>query len=183
MSRGLSIDIDGASIVNLASMLGATTPQIESAMRSAFGKMGRWLRGRGVKGLSDELHIQQKILRRRIRAYRMQGGIGTLGEGAKVWFGLRPIPFIDLRPKVYAKGVIADGGYYQEGAFMARTRGRTQVLKRVGASRHPLEVVAVEINDRAQVYVEDVLVGTAEFDAKFFQLLEHELRWRTRILT
>ncbi len=118
----------------------------------------------------------------------MQGGVGNAGEGAKVWFGLRAIPFIRLRPRLYPSkrkptGVRAEGGRVEDGAFLATIGGRTQIFKREGKERFPLRVVVADIEDEATTYIEDELVGTAAFDAQFFRFLEHELKWRTRIPT
>lgn len=182
MSKGLSVDIDGESIRALANAFEATDAQVEAAMRSTYAKMGRWLRARAMRGLSSKLRIRQKILRARVKTFRLQGGIVDGGAGAKVWFGLRPISLMRLNARESGKGVRADGGRYIEGAFIATLNGRPQVLRRTGPGRLPIEVVGADIDDEATVYIEDDLIGTAEFDSQFFKFLEHEIRWRTRIL-
>jgi hypothetical protein len=178
----LEIDIDGRGITALADMFGATQAQIDAAMRSTYGKMARWLRTQSVRGLSSRLKIQQKILRSRIKTFRMQHGIGGGDVQAKVWYGIKDIAYARLNPKESGTGVRAQGGRFEAGAFIAKLHGRQQVLKRVGAKRVPLKVVYAEISDEAITYIEDVLVGTAMFDAQFYRLLEHELKWRTQIL-
>ena len=155
-------------------------PQGEAAMRSTYGKMGRWLRARALKGMSSRMQIKQKILRGRIKAFRLQGGVSGSG-GAKVWFGLKSIPVIRLNARESGKGVKADGGRYIEGAFIAKIGGRPQVLKRTGHERLPVEVQTVHISDEAQTYIEDELIGTTEFENQFFKFLTHELKWRTQI--
>lgn len=182
MARGLSIDIDGRGIESLASQFAATDTQVEAALRSTYNRMGRWLQTRAMRGLSAKLRIQQKVLRSRVRAFRLQGGIGQRGAGAKVWFGLRPIPFMRLNAKESGKGVRAAGGRFVEGAFIADFHGRRQVLKRDGKARLPVHIVYADIVDDSNVYIEDELVGVAAFDVQFFKFLEHELKWRTRIL-
>lgn len=184
MARGIWIDFDGDSINALVNAFGATESQFEAAMRSTYGKMGRWLRSRGTRELSALLKIKQKILRGRIKAFGLQGGIGDHGRaaGAKVWFGLRPISLTRLNARQVAGGVRADGGRFVEGAFIANIDGHRQVMKRVGKSRLPIETVYADIDEPALVYVEDNLIGTAEFDQQFFKYLEHELKWRTQIL-
>lgn len=177
----LHVEIDRRQIESLVDAFGATEAQIQAAMRSSYGKMGRWLRTQSVRGLSSKLKIQQKILRGRVRTYRMQGGVGGTGEGAKVWYGLRDIPFIRLSPRENAKGVVTAGGRFEEGAFIARLNGHPQVLKRMRESRVPLQVVFAEIQDESIVYIEDNLIGTAAFDVQFFTFLERELKWRTSI--
>jgi hypothetical protein len=180
--RGLSIDIQGDQVSNLAALLGATEHQAQAALRSTYGRMGKWLRARALRGLAVKLGIPPKILRARVKTFRLAHGVGSRGEGAKVWFGLRDIALIRLRARESGKGVVAMGGRYVEGAFIANLFGRRQVLKREGKARIPIRVVYAEISEPAQVFIEDVLIGTAEFDFQFFKFLEHELKWRTRIL-
>jgi len=184
MARGIWIDFDHQSMTALVNAFGATEAQFEAAMRSTYGKMGRWLRSRGTRELSAVLKIKQKILRGRIKEFRMQGGIANHGKeaGAKVWFGLRPISLMRLNARKVAGGVKADGGRFVAGAFIANVHGHKQVMKRAGASRLPIEAVYADIDEPALVYVEDNLIGTTEFDNQFFKFLEHELRWRTQIL-
>jgi len=182
MTNGLSIDIDGSSVRSLKDAFEASDAQIIAAMRSTYAGMARWLRTKGVRGLSANLGVQQKILRSRVRSFRLQGGVSRNCDGAKIWFGLRSIPLIRLNARELRGGVSASGGRYIEGAFIASFRGSRQVLKREGKPRIPVQVVSADITDASTVYIEDELIGTAEFDAQFFKLLEHELRWRTRIL-
>jgi len=179
---GLRIDIEGQGIVALAHAFGATEKQVQAALRSTYGKMGRWLRTQSVRGLSAKLKIPQKILRQRVRTYRMQGGVAGDGAGAKVWYGIRDISFARLKPRETSGGVKAMGGRFEKGAFIAKLYGRDQVLKRVGRERVPLRVVYADIEDESITYIEDVLIGTEKFDSQFFKFLEHELKWRTRIL-
>lgn len=179
---GLRVDVKGETELNaLANQFGATEAQVQAAMRSTYGKMARWLRSASVIGLSRKLHIQQSVLRSRLRTYRMQGGISGGGE-AKVWYGLRDIPLIRLKARETSAGVVAGSGIFVEGAFIAKLFGRLQVLKRAGKSRLPLEVQYAKIYDKSVEYIEDELVGTALFDAQFFKFLQHELKWRTKIL-
>jgi hypothetical protein len=179
MAGGLEVDIDDAGIKALINVFGATEKQVQAALRSTYGKMARWLRTRAVRGLSSELAIKQKVLRARVKTFRLQGGIASGGQGMKVWFGLKPISLMRLNAKKTADGVSADGGRFVKGAFIATYNGRRTVLKRAGAARLPLVVQSADISDKAVVYVEDILIGTAEFDLMFFKIFEHELKWRT----
>lgn len=182
MAAGTWINIDAQGLQALADQVGATEKQVQAAMRSTYGKLGRWARSQAVRGLSGHLGLQQKILRRRVRHFRMQHGVGTHGS-AKVWFGLRPIRMSDLRPKSRGKGVAADGGRYVEGAFIVRRNGKRAVFKRDGGARLPIREVTVDISDQVQAWIEDNLIGSPEFEAQFFKYLEHELKWRTRTQT
>jgi hypothetical protein len=112
---------------------------------------------------------------------RLQGGVGSNGDGAKLWFGLRSIPLIRLNARESGRGVRASRSRYIEGAFIANIYGHRQVLKRMGKTRLPIQIVHADIADASTVYIEDELIGTAEFDAQFFRFLEHEVRWRTQI--
>lgn len=179
MSRGLFIEIDDAELSRMAREFGSTDAQFTAAMRSAYGKMGRWLLTQSVRGLSPLLGIQQKILRRRVKTFRMQGGVSSNGFGAKVWYGLNPIPFRDLPYKKTAKGVRA-AGQEVEGAFIAKRYGREDVMRRTTNKRYPIESVTLDIHDKAITHIEDYVVGTDEFERQFFKFLEHELSWRTR---
>jgi len=179
MASGLNIDIDGAGIKALINVFGATEKQVQAALRSTYGKLARQLRTRAVRGLSSELAVKQKILRSRIKTFHLQGGVSSSAQGMKVWFGLKPISLMRLNAKKAADGVRADGNRYIKGAFIAKYNGRQTVLKRVGNARLPLEAQRADISDQAVVYVEDNLIGTAEFDLMFFKIFEHELKWRT----
>lgn len=182
MGRGLWIEIDEIGLNAIAGEFEATPRQVEAALKSTYAKMGRWARTRAVRGLSGQLGIQQKILRRRVKTFRMQHGVQG-GGAAKVWFGMRPIKLAHLKPRRSGKGVRAEGGRYVEGAFIRRINGRDRVFKRTGTARLPIEEVDIDIADQVQVYIEDHLVGSPEFEAQFFKTLQHELKWRTRILT
>jgi Prophage minor tail protein Z (GPZ). len=181
MAGGLLVEVDARQVGALADELGATEAQLEAALKSAYGRMARWLRTRAVRGLSAHLGVQQKILRGRIRTFRLQGGVSTGGDGAKVWFGLQPISLMRLGARQTAQGVRAGGRMYP-GAFIATVNGRRGVYRRVGKERVPLEAVTLDISDKALTYVEDELIGTAEFDAQLQKFIEHEIRWRTRLL-
>jgi len=178
----LRVDITGRrELQAIAIEFGASEKQIQAALRSTFGKMAKWLLTLSVRGLSGHLKIQQKILRTRLRTYRMQGGLSGGGE-AKVWYGLKDVPLSRLSPRETSKGVRAAGGRFVEGAFIAKLFGRLQVLKRAGKTRLPLVVQYAKIYDASVTYIEDELLGSLAFDAQFFKILEHELKWRTRIL-
>lgn len=179
MPGGIRIDIDAVGLQAMAAEVGATQAQLEAAMRSTYGRMGRWARTRAVRGLSPRLNIQQKILRRRVRHFRLQHGVSGQG-GAKVWFGLKPVRFSHLRPVQTARGVRAAGGRFEEGAFIVRRGNSQKVFKRTGPGRLPIREVEVDISEQSQVYIEDNLVGSPEFEEQFFRTLQHELRWRTR---
>lgn len=170
-----------ANINQAIADLSATEDQVRKALNSTMGKMASWLRTRAVKGLSAELKLQQKILRYRLRQYRLRGRVSISGVdgAAKVWFGLNDIPLARLKPKQTKEGVTAMGGRSVKGAFIANMFGRPQVLKRVGKARFPLQVQKAEIATASTKYIDHDLVANIEFDRKFLEIFERELKWRT----
>lgn len=152
---------------------------IERAVGSTNQRMSQWVVTRSLRGLSALLKIRQSVIRRRLMRFRLHGDIA----GAKVWYGLDGVPFTDLKPRKDAKGVITgDGGYYEEGAFTTTSRrsGRLRVLKRKAKNRYPVDDVNVDIDERALRFIERQVLQTNEFESKYIERLEQELKWRTR---
>ncbi|GAB6853012.1 hypothetical protein [Asaia astilbis] len=152
---------------------------IERAVGSTNLRMSQWVVTRSLRGLSALLKIRQSIIRRRLKRFRIHGDI----SGAKVWYGLDGVPFTDLKPRKGAKGVITgDGAYYEEGAFTTTSRrtGRLRVLKRKGKNRYPVDDVNVDIDQRALAFIGRHVLQTNEFENRYIERLEQELKWRTR---
>ena len=174
----LNLEIDAAGLERLARDLQATERQAERALRSTLGKMASWLRVRSVRGLSKHLQVQQKILRRRLKSFRVKKTAD--GSEVTVWYGLDPIALIYMGARETRAGVTA-GKHRRPGAFIARGRsGNRQVFKRKGEGRLPIEKQTLDVQDKAQDYIEDNLLGAAEFEAQFYRTFEHELQWQTR---
>lgn len=173
------LDIDGDSLGRVALDLAATEDQVKKALNSALGKMAAWLKAKSVRDLSPHLGIQQKVLRRRLKSFRL--GRNRDGSEITVWYGLDPIALIYLQARQTKAGVKASGGRFVRGGFIARGRGgNEQVFKREGKGRLPIEKQTAGIKDRAETYIEDRLLGTDEFDAQFLKFFTHELKWRTQ---
>lgn len=170
-----------ANINQAIADLAATEDQVRKALNSTMGKMASWLRTRAVKGLSTELKLQQKILRARLRQYRLHGRVSVSGVGgaAKVWFGLNDIPLSRLKPRQTSEGVTAMGGRFVKHAFIATMNGRTDVFVRKFQTRFPVSVQKAEIATAATKYIDHDLVANVEFDRKFLEIFERELKWRT----
>ncbi len=175
----LHLDIDTKGLERLSIDLDATEAQADKALNSTLVKMASWLRSKSVKGLSDTLSIQQKVIRRRLKSFRLQRRSG--GSEITVWYGLDPIALIYLRARQGNGGVQASGGRFVSAGFIAQGRnGSRQVFKRRGSARLPIDKQRAEIEDQANTFIEDELVGAAEFEARFFKTFEHELQWRTQ---
>ena len=174
----LRLEVDATGLDTIAIELNAVSAQVDRAMVSTLGKMARWLRTRSLRGLSEKLAVSQKVLRRRLKTFRL--GRGPDGQSITIWYGLDPIGLIYLGARETAAGVTA-GKHKRDGAFIASGRGNNRhVFKRTGKSRLPIEKQNLDVQDKAQTYLEDELLGTAGFEAQFLKTFEHELKWRMR---
>lgn len=177
----IELDLEAQDIQNVIFDLQATEAQVNRALSSTLGKMAAWMRTRSVRGLSKELQVQQKIIRRRLKTFRMSRT--SNGASIRVWYGLDPIALIHLKARQTQRGVTA-GRHSRDGAFIRRGRnGNEQVFKRRGAGRLPLDKQRLDVEDKAATYLEDEIIGGLAFQSQFFKTFEHELRWRTRTQT
>jgi hypothetical protein len=168
----ISVQIDARDLERLIREVAATKPMAERALRSTLRKMAGWVRTRSIKGLSDKLQIQQKVIRRRLRSIRARNRPG--GAEVSIWYGLNPIDLIHLKARQTAKGVRSSGGRFVPSAFIAKH----QVFRRAGKARLPLEKQSAEIQADAERYLDDGLLNSSAFEAQFFKTFEHELRWQ-----
>lgn len=174
----VSLDVSALGIDRLVQDLAATEEQAEKALRSTLVKVASWLRTRSVRGLSKELAVQQKVLRRRLKTFRLKKSAD--GASITVWYGLDPVALIYLGARKTGRGVTA-GKHKRDGAFIAKgANANKQVFKRRGKARLPIDKQVLDINDQAETYLEDKLIGGAELESYFFTVLERELKWRTR---
>lgn len=172
----IDIEVSPEGLQQITLDLAATEKQATKALQSTLTKMAAWLRSKSVKGLSEHLAIQQKVMRRRLKSFRLT----RLAQGGQitVWYGLDPIALIYLNARQNKSGVAAMGGRFVASGFIAPTKGGRQVFKRRGKARLPIDKQRAEIQDKANTYIEDRLVGTEEFEARFFTIFERELKWR-----
>jgi hypothetical protein len=179
----LNIAVNADGLNQLIANLQATEDQARKALYSTMVKMAAWVRTRAIRGMSERVKIQQKILRQRVRTYRMGGRLShaTSDGSMKVWFGLNAVPWGQLQPRATRTGgVSASGGRHDPKAFMGRYGGKEQVLKRAGKERTPLVVVKAEIADEATEYIEEFVIASIEFETHFLTVFERELKWRTQ---
>lgn len=173
----IDLQIDAGDLDRIAGELAATEVHAAKALNSTLVKMAAWLKTKSVKGLSGHLAIQQKVIRRRLKSFRLQRKAG--GSQITVWYGLDPIALIYLQARKANGGVKASGGRFVPSGFIADGRnGNRQVFKRRGKARLPIDKQRVDIEDKSTTYIEDQLLGTAEFEDRFFKTFEHELQWR-----
>lgn len=167
----LKISEEGFS--QIVDELGATPQQCQKALKSTLSKMSKWMRTRTTRGLSKELQMQLKIIRRRFKNTKV---VSTSdGYSIRLWYGLNEVSLIHLNAKKTRRGVSAYGGRKIDGAFIAKG----QVFKRRGKSRLPVEKQAVPIQEQANEFLEGA-ISQSQFDTQFFKTFEHELKWQTR---
>ncbi len=186
----IDLDIHADRLSQLQVDLQATDTEVRQALRSALGKMARWMRTQSARGLSKELDLQQKAIRKRLKSFRAR--IKGKNVEVKIWYGLDPIDYSDLNPRQTRAGISA-GKRRVPGAFIAPAlSGSQKVFKREGPKRRmsrgrysgqmrqPIEKQVVEISDQAGVWIEDEMLGSQQFDERFLTIFERELEWRTQ---
>lgn len=188
--RSINLDIDVDRLDQLQVDLQATDKQVRQALRSTLGKMARWMRTQSARGLSKELDLKQKAIRKRLKSFRVK----TKGNQAEVtvWYGLDPFDYMDLGPRQTQAGISA-GRRRIQGGFIAPALGGTRkVFKREGTKREmgkgrykgklrqPIEKQEVPIQDQANIWIEDQMLGSQQFDERFLTIFERELEWRTK---
>lgn len=175
----IDIQIDAKQLERVVVDLAATETEVRRALGSTLRRMAAWVRTRSARGLSGELAIQQKIVRRRIKSTRLQRQ--SDGASIKVWYGLNPVSLIYLQARQSGGGVKAAGGRFVDAGFISNgKRGGRQVFKRRGKARLPIEKQRAEVEPKAGSFLESKVVNSAEFEAQFFKTFEHELKWRTQ---
>lgn len=174
----IDLEVHADQLNRLQLDLMATDAEVRKAFGSTLNKMARWLKSQSARGLSKELDIKQKALRRRLKSFRVRSKGGQ--SEVTVFYGLDPIDYMDLTPRQTSSGVSA-GKRRVPGAFIASVQGgNRKVLKRKGAKRLPIEKQTVPISDKADAWIEDRLMGTEAFDAEFLKIFERELQWQTQ---
>lgn len=174
----IELDLEAQGIQHVIHDLHASEAQVKQALRSTLRKMASWMRTKSVRGLSAHLQIQQKVIRRRLRSFNLK--MTPDGGTVTVWYGLNPISLIYLGARQNKTGVTA-GAHKRPGAFIAKGSGDAlQVFKRRGRARLPLDKQRLDVEDKANTYLEDKVIGDVDFEAQFHKTFEHELKWRTR---
>lgn len=177
----IELQIDTSDLERLARGLDATEKQASAALGSTVGKLASWLRTQSLRGLSKEVKVPQKELRRRLKTLKLHRQQGR--ADITLWYGLDPIGLIYLKAKKDAgnTGIRASGGRFVKSAFIASGRGGSKrVFKRTGKPRLPITEQKASIEKEATAYLEGDLLKSSEFEARFLKTFEHELKWRMR---
>lgn len=172
----IRLEVSAPRLEVMVARMGADKGTVRQVMRSALGKMSSWARTRSAKGLSPELALQQKVIRRRLRTRKPKAT--NDGARAGVWYGLAPVSLIHLGARQTKAGVRAQRGRFVRSGFITRgRRGGEQVFKRRGRARLPIERQREQIALPAKKFVRG-MVKEREFEARFLKIFKHELTWR-----
>lgn len=170
----------------LAAELGATPRQVKLALSRAAVRTAMTLRKRAARGIADELQLNRVMdLRRRLRTARIRPGGGRdvgFAGGARLWFGLNPMPvsWFKGRPVKDARGARHRDRVFA-GAFVGRAkagRKRLTIFRRQGERRLPIYEETIPVDDRLHVYIEDEILSAA--DELFWDNFERDLRARVK---
>ena len=129
-----------ADIERLLSALNISAKACKVAAQRAIRKTARSTQSHVTKALANELRIQQKLLRSRLKMY-LQGD----GMQQKIWLGLNAIAAKRLgTPKRHGTGTRV-GQHFFAGAFPIWKYGGG-VYRRTTMSRFPLELAKLEVD-------------------------------------
>lgn len=171
----IQFDIRSEGIEAIVAELEPTENQAKVALKRTLNKMAKWMSIRTVRGLSSELALTQKILRRRLKKSTIVQS--DSGFSIRLFYGLNDIALIHLNPRQTQKGVTASKRKV-DGAFISKRKN--QVFKRTGKARLPIEKQVEIIKPQADAYLEGVEFNSVEFHEHFFKTLEHELKWQMK---
>lgn len=167
-----------ADDMDMTSLVEAWMPdqkQLLNAVRTATRKTLRWARTIAVREIRAETGLPAAILRDRISIH-LTNSNGKLS--ARMFFGLRPIPASQLRPRQGKAGVQTNGAGLIRGAFLVDMGSHDGVFKRVGKERYPLAYQRIHIHKQAERVIKGEILPN--WQGVFLKVLEQELKWRTR---
>lgn len=180
----IDLQIDLARVDQLVAEVNATDDQVRVALRSTVSKLSTWLRTRATRAMSAELQIKQQVLRFRLKNIKLKKAPN--GAVGGVWLGLNDLDFVYMGGASQDQQGVEFRGRSFGGAFMGPRPGTISgklagmAFKRTGSGRLPIEKVGLPIQDEADKALESEVMEWGAFQAQFFKVLEHELKWRTR---
>ncbi len=175
----LHFDFDADELRRIAAEFDASEKQLALAYGRALRRTASRLKTQARKGLRERLDLRSAAeLRKRMHGFRFSREGGGLG-GVRMWFGLNDLRASAFkgRPKRTARGA-AMAGREVEGGFVGRNRkGARTVMRRTGPKRYPIAEATLDIEDAAQVFIEDEVFD--EVEEVFFRNFRAEIRART----
>lgn len=171
----INLDLELQGIQAIVDELDPTAKQADAALKRTLNRMAKWLQTRTARGLSQELQMPQRVIRRRMKKSSITKSAD--GYSIRLFYGLNEVDLIYLGAKQTRKGVTA-GKHKVDGAFIVKKKH--QVFKRVSKSRFPIEKQSTPIKSQADAYLEGKAFNSVDFREQFFKTLEHELKWQMR---
>lgn len=171
----IRLDIRADGIQTIVDQLQPSLKDAQIALKRTLNKMASWLRTRTARGLSKELMLTQKIIRRRLKKSSITQT--STGFSIRLFYGLNDVSLIHLNPKQTKTGVTASKRKV-DGAFISKSKH--QVFKRTGKARLPIEKQVDVIQPKADSYLEGTEFNSVSFEEQFFKILEHELKWQMK---
>jgi hypothetical protein len=158
----ISYEIDWASLKAVGDTLAASDKQIKFALSRALRRTEATLRKISSRGLVKELQLRSaSALRRRIKSIKLKASQGEVG----LWYGLNDLPVSSFkgRPRENASGASFRDKEF-DGAFVARSKvkGKQTIFKRVKDTPLPIAEQLMPIEDKAIVWLEDVVFDQVE---------------------
>lgn len=163
------IFIKASGLDQIGRDLGASTKQIEAAMRSSVSRVTRWAGNEAARRISKATKITGKVIKGRMRV-EVMGKDGVLG---RVWAGLQAIPLKAMKPRQTRSGVTA-GPAKVPGAFISKKIGG-HVFKRKGPKRLPIEKQTYRIIDPGLDAMGSL---EREIGDRLMREFEHQLQWQ-----
>lgn len=190
----ISVEIDGELDVILAQFK-AVPQKINTAIRRALRKLGRFAERQVLRELSASQKITQKKLKEmgRVKASLVKG---RNGDYLNLWVGTWNIAAHQLGRPMQTKSGVRAGRHQWAGAFLATPRGSQSpiVFRRAPNARHikrrskktgrmmwmayPIERVTVSIYDDAEAIIARI---APDLLSRFTTLIEQELNYALRI--
>jgi len=170
MSVTLKAELDIAAALAPLAYLGKEA--MRNAWRRALKKSANWVKGQTAKHVSAEMHIAQKLVRKRLYFFLHSADRG------KVWLGLNAIEAHRLGNPRQTKRGVSVGRYSFNNAWIYRSaRGSDKdgkVYRRVGKKRMPISAVKLDWADKGEAAFRK---AAAEVEARLMVILEQEVKY------
>lgn len=164
----LNLNFKAEGIEAISESLGATEKQVKFALSRAAQRTAATLRKQASKGFKSELDVKKMaFIRKRLRAIKIQGASVA---GAKLWFGLNPLPLSMLRGSAHGSrsGGASWGGKagrvnYPHGFILSGKNGRGKsIYSRDGKARTPIREASVAIDSKMNSFIKDDIFDDVE---------------------
>jgi len=164
------VQFDASDLDNIAIGFGATTVEINKAIKRATNRTTKWLRTQILRTSSEAIKVTQKNFRKRLFLKIDRDNYGS------IWVGLNPISLSLLSPRQNKRGVRAKS-IFRESAFILPKSGL--VAKRKGKKRFPIQKQVMPIDEVMNGLLKNRIFRSDMVAEKFMKEFESNLQWRT----